>query len=690
MAVSKPVKVPPAKISSLDIISFDAGLDQRGVANIRSNSFGVGRNVMVNSQGLATQRYVKKHWLPDTVDTVYQVAGILWNGETVYYTADEGKMKWCTDSSTEWTDCAGDAVTNVGNVNTFTRIKNVLLIHNGVDTLGYVDLATKTVYHYTKVDDPTVKPTSALVGLTTGSIKHYYAIRYNGRVGMTKLTPIVTVLANKIRDQWKTDGTEGITITDPNVRDPDALSWNLYYAATATGATIQPEDMLPLMVGIDMSTTSFTDNGSIQFGVASGVTRDINTTEGPKATYGVEFGGRPFLYGNTDDPYEVLIGGDGDNALDFSITNGGQSLLINDGTNYYPMSVVGFRSGQGIPSITALSSSIDGMGKQSIIEQNTLSLGSDSRMAWGATEQNYGAAGMASPYAGIQYQGRLIFPTTNGILQLNTQASLQNVLLPQLISDPISETISSIKTSKLGQIVGTAWNNKALFTVATAGFDKNNKIVVYDMTRGQGNECWYTFDVSAQWLGTVSPGNSSGFVYLCEDNHIYRLVPGYVAQDDSAVGTVSFPVSLTSAMVGSNAAHSGYYAVVQVTFYLVDFIGSVDLSVSYRDYQSGEMLTEVMTVTNGSYTKSSVGNWSSPGYLFNQALPTKVLKWSDSDTIQDVNNSGKTSQRYSLPLNNVVTNELQATINTSADNSSFIARSISFEGQPLGISPDIR
>jgi len=55
MATKYP-KVPQAKISSLGITSFDGGLDQRGEANIRPNSFSVGRNVMVNSQGLATHR----------------------------------------------------------------------------------------------------------------------------------------------------------------------------------------------------------------------------------------------------------------------------------------------------------------------------------------------------------------------------------------------------------------------------------------------------------------------------------------------------------------------------------------------------------------------------------------------------------------------------------------------------------
>ena len=54
MAITKPEKVPPSKISSIDINSADAGLDQRGRESLRSNSFAKGYNVGINGQGQAT------------------------------------------------------------------------------------------------------------------------------------------------------------------------------------------------------------------------------------------------------------------------------------------------------------------------------------------------------------------------------------------------------------------------------------------------------------------------------------------------------------------------------------------------------------------------------------------------------------------------------------------------------------
>src|SRR5690349_6102412 len=94
-------KVPQAKISSLDIVSADGGLDQRGDANMRSNSF-TGKNVMVNPQGLATFRLGLKRWLPDVVGTAGQVFPALYNGAIRYITADNGKIKWCLEGATSW------------------------------------------------------------------------------------------------------------------------------------------------------------------------------------------------------------------------------------------------------------------------------------------------------------------------------------------------------------------------------------------------------------------------------------------------------------------------------------------------------------------------------------------------------------------------------------------------------------
>ena len=689
MAIDNPAKVPRAKITSLDITSFNGGLDQRGAENITPNSFSASRNAMVNEQGLITHRYGLRKWLPDTVETVYQVFPALYNGTLYYIVADDDKIKYCESGDTAWTDAGGDAITTGGGstVNTFLRVLDKVLILNGVDQLGYLDLSDMTVYHYDAVPDPANAPTATATGITaSGSFKIYYSITFNSTVGMTKNSPILTQAISKSRDTWKADGTEYVTVTRNNTAPADAVSWNLYIATAPSGASIADIDMLPLATGLDLSVTTFVDNGTLAVNLSAGSAPSDNSTQGPKAKYGVEIEGRPFLFGVTGDEYALNIGGNGEHALDFSPTNGGYRLVLNQGTNYYPMSVVGFRNGQGIPSITVLFSNTQGLSKQSIVEQQTITYGDISFVVWGSTEQNYGAAGVSSPYGVVNYKGGLHFPSTDGFVKMDTQASRLNVLDSAKISNPILTEVSTIKNSRMTSVVGTAWGDKVLWSVSARGFNFNNEILVYDSTN-KDLPIWYTFDIPSQWIGTISPNDEPAFIYVCQNNHIFRLQKSYVAQDEDSSGvTAPFPVSVTTGLIGSNSAHTGYYAVVQVMFYLTNFIGSVDVTVRYRD-QEGEWQTITDTITNGAYAQSSGGNWSSDGYRFDG--DTEVLTWGEVDEIENTESSQKDSIRYPIPIDDI-TNELQVTMAVNLTNSAFIGRSVSFEGQSLGISPDIR
>lgn len=689
MAIDNPAKVPRAKITSLDITSFNGGLDQRGAENLSPNSFSSSRNAMVNEQGLITHRYGLRKWLPDTVETVYQVFPALYKGVVYYIVADDDKIKYCESGDIAWTDADGDGITTDGGatVTTFLRVLDKVLILNGVDQLGYLDLSDMTVYHYDAVADPTNAPTAAATGISdSGSFKVYYSITFNSTVGMTKNSPILPQAVSKSRETWKADGTEYLTITRNNTAPTDAVSWNLYIATAPSGTSIADIDMLPLATGLDLSVTTFVDNGTLAINLSAGSAPSDNSTQGPKAKYGVEIEGRPFLFGVTGDEYALNIGGNGEHALDFSPTNGGYRLVLNQGTNYYPMSVVGFRNGQGIPSITVLFSNTQGLSKQSIVEQQTITYGDISFVVWGSTEQNYGAAGVSSPYGVVNYKGALHFPSTDGFVKMDTQASIQNVLSTNKISNPILTEVSTIKNSRMTSIIGTAWGDKVLWSVSARGFNFNNEILVYDSTN-KDLPIWYTFDIRSQWVGTISPNDEPAFIYVCQNNHIFRLQKSYVAQDENSSGvTEPFPVSVTTGLIGSNAAHTGYYAVVQVMFYLTNFIGSVDVTVRYRD-QEGEWQSITDTIENGAYAQSSGGNWSSDGYKFGG--DTEVLTWGEVDMVENTESSQKDSIRYPIPIDDI-TNEMQVTMSVNLTNSAFVGRSVSFEGQSLGISPDIR
>ena len=696
MAVDKPVKVPVKNITSTDVVSFNGGIDQRGDANADPNTFVSSRNAMVNSAGLLTHRLGLRSWLPDTVETVYEVFPAIYEGVLYYIVADDGKIKYCESGDLTWTDAGGTNVitTGEGIVNTFLRIQDKVLILNGNDKLRYLNLDTMAVVTFSTVANATTPPTAAATVLLTTppqTQRVYYAVNYNSTVGQTAITTanILTVQVNKARNTWKTDGTEYLTITRAGTAPTNAVSWNMWVAMGSAGATIQPSDMLLLASGLPLDSSTLIDNGTLPIDIARGTAPEDNSTDGMICTYGREDKGRPILYGDPTPGKEhnLYIGGDGENALDFSPTNGGYVVELNKGTNYYPQGVIGFRNGQGIPSMTVLFSNTQGLSKQTIIEQQTITYGNSSFVVWAQTEQNYGAAGVSSPYSVVNYLGSLIFPTTDGIVSMDTEASMQNVLSSKRISDKYARTVKSIKNSALAKIVGTAWSNRIYMTVPSRGYDYNNEILIYDMTNDQ-NPIWYGFDIRAQWIGTISPQNESAFVYVCQDNHIFRLEEAYVALDDNTDGTTtSFPVEATGSIIGTNQAHNAFISVIQVVFYLVDVIGSVQMGVTYRN-ENGRMKTKAKTVTQGEYASSSGGGWSSPPYLFSGGEST-YNQWDDVPAIEDADIATKTTIRVRVPLN-VITNEMQWFINTNLDNSSFILRSVSYEGVNIGVRGDLR
>lgn len=689
MAITDPAKVPKAKITSIDITSANGGLDQRGEADITPNSFPLARNVRVDEQGKATFRHGLKKWLPDTVDPAGEVFPALYNGELIYITADDGHIKFKRKTDSDWVVAEGDNVTTRGVINTFIRVLDVVLILNGEDDLGFFDLSDRKVYHFDEIPDPTSAPTATPTGITaTGDHKIYYAISFNSTVGETKISPILTQTVNKARDRWSPEGTEFFTIARNNSAPSKATSWNIYASMAPEGATIQPSDMLPLALGLDLSQSSFVDNGSITFLTSEGTAPEVNSTKGPKAKYAIESQGRPFLFGVKDDPYAIYIGGPGQRALNFNISGGGYRHVLNEGTNFYPMSLIGFRNGQGVPSLTVLYSNTQGLSKQATIEEQTVDFGNTSIVIWATVEQNYGSAGVSSPYATVNYRGGLYFLSTDGFSKFDTQASLQNVLSNTRISGPVYKEVDTIKSRNLEQVVGTAWQNRIMWTIPARGFDKNNELVIYDVSN-KDLAMWYTYDIPAQWVGVISPDDEPAFVYICQDNHFFLLEESFVAQDETSSGTtVPFSMEYTTALMGTNSSHNSYYAVVQAVFYLLDFLGTAQLEVVYRD-RSGKMRRKTRTVANGSYKQSSGGGWSDADYLFNQHLPTKVLTWGDIGVVDNSQRAGKSSLRVRIPIN-AVTNEIQARVVLNPDYSAVKIKSISFEGQNLGVAPDIR
>lgn len=690
MAITKPEKVPKKNITSIDITGWSGGLFLNGEQLAEGNQFVSSSNIELSPNGRPRPRKSLQKWLPDTVETVYEVFPARVDDELYFFVADENKLKYCQEGDTVWTDCTGSnaITTNNGGKPTFLRVLDSILVLNGTngDRLCYIDLETGgfPVVKYTFVATPLTPVSITPTGITnSGSYKIYYGWTYSSATGETEISPILTYTISKPRDQWKEDGTEYLTITFPGTPPAGATYRNLYVALAANGGTIQPSDMLMLAGGLDLNQTSIVDSGVLAIDIGRGNPPTANSTEGPMVDHGIETNGRPVLFGDVEEPDNVWIGGDGEFARDFSSANGGFRSTPSKGTNYYPASVIGFRNGQGIPSLTILFSNTQGLSKQATLEQQTINYGNQSFVVWGVTEQNYGAAGVASSYGVINYKGQLSFPSTDGMMSMDTAPQLQNVLSTKDIDKNIKEYMRRVNVSALPNIVGTAWGNKFMWIVPAYGFETPTEILVRDL---DNNGAWYTLQIESQWIGTVSPPSSPAFVYICQGNKILKLYDAF-GTVDYIDGATTFPTSVTGAMIGVNEAHNGYQAIVQAMFYILDLIGPITVGVTYRN-QNGKLKSKEKTYYGPEYVRSSSGGWSDPEYLFN-TTPTPV-NWQQSVQLDETGSSLNREDKR-IPVNiNDLASELQPYIRTPDGYSDFLWHSVSFEGENLGVKPDLR
>src|SRR5207253_1154622 len=201
-----------------------------------------------------------------------------------------------------------------------------------------------------------------------------------------------------------------------------------------------------------------------------------------------------------------------------------------------PTSVVGFRNNQNIPNLLALFSGTDGISKQQIISQKTLSYGNSIINYWGADDLNVGAAPVYSLYGVVPYLGELMFPSSAGITSIKTEADLQNVLSPSIVSNAIQKTYATISNANFSKIVGTAWNNLVMHAVPSRGYNYNNQILVRDLTI-KDKPKWSIWDLPADWIGSISPPDQPSFAYIRQGNQFFKLQESYVAEDDNADGT---------------------------------------------------------------------------------------------------------------------------------------------------------
>lgn len=693
MAIDKPVNVKGSTIvTPVEWRSFASGVDERGDYNIAPDALSYGRNVMINSANNATKRFSKRRWLPSTVGYNGEVSTVYINGEIYYFVADDGEVKYCQENDTSWTSCGGSnsITTTSGVITTFLRSNDWLLCMNGVDGLRYIDLNTFNMTQFTYVADPTSTLTCAATGITnSGPFNVYYAITYNSDGGgETAIGPIKTQAVSKSRSVWADDGTEYLTITFNDTPPAGATSRNLYAAIALQGTTPVADDLAMLKSNIPTADASFVDNGSIPFDISYNTAPSDNSTAGIKASAGTIAGGIPVLYGSPDAPYDLYFGAITDDGVSFGANNGAQRLPLLKGTNYYPTSVIGFRNNQNIPNLLALFTSTEGASKQQIISQKTLTYGNTTLTYWGADELNAGASAAYAKYGVVNHLSKLIFPSSEGVVALQTEANLQNVLSPSIISNAIQTTYDTIKNAKFDKIIAAARNNLVVFAVPSRGFNYNNQILVYDLIN-RDKPKWYIWDIKVDWIGTVSPPNSDSFFYIRQGNQFFKLVESYVAQDENADGTTTaYPVTVETSLQAANPGKNSFFAATQAVVYLANFIGTVDITVTYVD-KKGKTKTKTKSFTNGSFVQNVFTGWGNPRLLY-RSWNNRGINWSTPlPTSGTANSNLKINKRCRIRLPNRVVNEAKVTVSSSLDNTSFDVVNAVIEGVNIGVIGDI-
>jgi hypothetical protein len=486
------------------------------------------------------------------------------NDAYVYYAKGE---------DTSWTEALGPSSTHVNFSTThaahFKQVADKLLILNGSDPLTFLDTTNFELTRYTSLTNPASAPSgTASSGLSGTSFKVYYAYTANSTVGETLPSPVLTKAVGKDRDIWDSSA-DYIDVTWSAVSN--AQSYNLYMGISADGAG-QPK-LYAIATGIDSSTLSLRDNGTL----AQDPNRPaptFNSTAGPKATRAEVVNGRPFLVGDTDNPYYVWRGGDYGYELDFSPSNGGGYTPVGQGTKEIPNSVKSYRDGQGNQRVMVLAGGTNGNGKRYFLSPQSVTYGSTSFIAWQVTE-DYGQDGTDSPDGVVIYQNDAHYPSRDGFKTTGTRPQLQNVLSTNRTSNTIQTDISAINTAVASKIVGLAFEGK-IYWALPVGEDRNNQVWVLDLDRGGAWMKPLYIECDWMWLYSDNSGRT----------HFLMLVNNSICEMSYAVKTtdngVKFPTSFNSGQNGFSEDTREWARLIQLVFRIQRPRGLINFTASVK------------------------------------------------------------------------------------------------------------
>ena len=449
----------------------------------------------------------------------------------------------------------------------FIQVQNKILIMNGVDSLSYYDIDLGTLVAYTALTKAGTPTLTTNTGLSGTDFNVYYAVTANSSVGETEgPTTVLTVNVSTDRDVWDKD-TQNIKIGWSAVTN--AKSYNIYCGAGVDGAG-QPT-LYAIATGLDATSLAFTDNGTRAQDTSRPLPK-FNSTAGPKATRGAVINGRPWLVGDSDNPYFVWRGGDFEHEMDFSPSNGGGYTPIGYGTKEVPIAIKAFRDGKGDQRITVLTQSTNGAGRRFLLSPREITYGNTTFVVWESSEDS-GADGTDSPDALIVYNNSLFYPSRDGFKTTGTKPQLQNVLSTDRISNTIQKDITLLNTEAMAHAVGLAYEGCLYFALPVAN-NTNSEIWVIDLDRdGAWMKPW---NVAADWMWLYNDDDGRTHFCVLQNNKIYEFTKKFFTNDNG----VAFLTSGESGQIGFSDDELEWASISRVVFRLLRPQGTINLQVT--------------------------------------------------------------------------------------------------------------
>lgn len=685
--IEAPREIKQTEISDRSINKFNTGLVTLSGIKAPDDAISQGVNLELTPDSMWTPRPSLSDHLALATNTIQgQVLPVNRPDKVYYFAMINGKASYTSTGDTKWNaiDSPHNNYDKVATT-TFLQTDDKVLIMNGVNDLSYIDLTEMgfPIYVFDEIANPTVAPTATNVGLDGTAFTIYYGYSYNGVVGETAISPILSYKILKPRDTWEPD-KHSVTLKIPNTVPTGAKSYNIYVALAAQGTSPNWEDMLRLATNLDLNNKSFVDNGTLVIDISRGNPPAQNSTKGPKTRQGIEANGRPILYDDPNDPWSIYIGGDSEHPLDFSTSHGGFRSVVGKGTAFYPQKISYFRSGQGIPELKILSSSVYGVGKTYKIGPKTITYADASFVVWEVEEEKVGSGGTTATHSVLTYSDNMYYWSPDGIEKTGTRAEIQNILSTNKINNRIEPSFKAVLKSRHNQVVGTAWSDKLYWAVPANGSNTNNQIWIYDLL----NEgAWYFHNIKADWMFTVSEKNGQTYVCVVDGKAVYKFSDKNVAMDTIDGKNQRFITSAMGSSMAFNDQRNRYFYIIQAVFTLLSPRGKIKLGVSYTNENNQiKNIAREIDLSEGADFSSESG-WSNPELQWDN-----IRAWSEPDEmIQSNGPVGNNLQEYRFKLDiGDIVRSAQWTISSSTADANFQLSSITYQGKDLGTKIDLQ